>query len=260
MIRLPCRLTDRSVVAVSGPEASAFLQGLVTNDITQLSPARPLYAALLSPRGKVLFEFLLFAADGTILIDCHKDAQTPLIKRLSMYKLRAKVEIAARDDLVIAADTGPADPRHPELGQRTVLAATAETNDGTDAYHDWRWGLGVPEAADFGSEKVFAMDGGLDELHAISFTKGCYVGQELTARMKHRGTDRKRLLPVSSPHTPLVTGAAVTADGVELGTVMSSYGDSGFALIRLDRLAQATAPLQIGDAAVSVSQPEWLFT
>lgn len=260
MIRKPCILIDRTVIAVSGPEAHTFLQGLITNDITELTPQHALYAALLSPQGKILFDFLLFADGETVLIDCHKDVRDALIKRLSMYKLRSKIEIAARDDRIVIADEGPYDPRLATLGQRAIVATGIETVDATDAYHDWRWGLGVPEAADFGSEKIFAMDGGLDELHAISFTKGCYVGQELTARMKHRGTDRKRLLPVNAPDAELATGAPVTAGDIELGTMMSSYGDAGYALIRLDRLAEATAPISVGGAEVSIIKPDWLFT
>ena len=263
MIRKPCLLTDRAVIAVTGADAKSFLQGLVTNDLTMLTPEQPLYAAHLSPQGKILFEFLMFADGETVLIDCLKEARAALLRRLSMYKLRAKLEIAARDDLIVVADEGPKDPRLAQLGQRAILPATTETTDGTDAYHDWRWGLGVPEGGDFGSDysagRIFALDGDLDELHAISFTKGCYVGQELTARMKHRGTDRKRLLPVTSPLADLAAGAAVMAGDVELGTMMSAYGDAGFALIRLDRLAGA-ASLTVSGVEVSITKPDWLFT
>jgi folate-binding protein YgfZ len=258
LIRKPCQLSDRAVIAVSGPEAINFLQGLVTNDVTKLT--QPLYAAMLSPQGKILFDFLMSAQGETVLIDVQKDQRAALAKRLSMYKLRAKVEIATRDDLIVIADEGPADPRLATLGQRSIVPAGIETVDGTSAYHEWRFGLGVPEAADFGSEKVFAMDGGLDELNAISFTKGCYVGQELTARMKHRGTDRKRILPFNGPEIELETGAAIVSGGVEIGTVMTSYGDAGFALIRLDRLAEASEPLTVADAAITITKPEWLFT
>jgi folate-binding protein YgfZ len=258
VIRKPCLLGDRAVIGVAGPEAEGFLQGLVTNDITALSPERPLYAALLSPQGKILFDFFLFAEDGTLLIDVHRDQRPSLIKRLTMYKLRAKVEIAARDDRIVVADDGPPDPRLTVMGRRGIVAAGTPTENGTDAYHDWRFAQGVPEAADFGSEQVFAMDGGLDELHAISFTKGCYVGQELTARMKHRGTDRKRLLPVQSSATDLAAGSPVTAGGIELGTLLSSYGDAGFALIRLDRLAEAQEPAAVAGHPISVHKPDWL--
>lgn len=259
MIRKPCHLSDRAVIAVSGPEATSFLQGLATNDVAKLTPGEPLYAALLSPQGKILFDFLLFAENDTILIDVQKEKRPGLVQRLTMYKLRAKVEIAPRNDRIVIADEGPDDPRLKTLGQRSIVTADTETVDGTDAYHDWRFSLGVPEAADFGSEKVFAMDGGLDELHAISFTKGCYVGQELTARMKHRGTDRKRLLPFHAKGA-VEAGAAVTSGGIEIGTVMTSYDDAGFALVRLDRLADASGTITAAAAELTISKPEWLFT
>jgi tRNA-modifying protein YgfZ len=259
LIRKPCHLSDRAVIGVSGPEAFGFLQGVVTNDVTKLTQ-QPLYAALLSPQGKILFDFILHAHNDTILIDVQKDQRAPLAKRLSMYKLRAQVEIASRDDLIVIADEGPDDPRLAALGQRSIAASGAETVDGAGAYHEWRFGLGVPEAADFGSEKLFAMDGGLDELHAISFTKGCYVGQELTARMKHRGTDRKRLVPFSAPEAELEIGAAIIAGDIEIGSVMASYGDAGFALVRLDRLAEAPGPLRVAGAEISIIKPDWLFT
>lgn len=259
MIRKPCHLSDRAVIAVSGPQARPFLQGLVTNDVENLTPGQPLYAALLSAQGKILFDFLLFAEGDDVLIDVQMQQRPGLVQRLTLYKLRAQVTIEPRNDRIVIADEGPDDPRLAVLGQRSIVAADVETVDGADAYHDWRWTHGVPEAADFGSEKVFAMDGGLDELHAISFTKGCYVGQELTARMKHRGTDRKRLLPFSAPESEITAGAALTAGGIEIGSVMSSYGDAGFALVRLDRLAETTGPITAAGAEVSIVKPEWLF-
>lgn len=259
-IRKPCILNDRAVIAVTGPDARSFLQGLITNDIAKLTPASPLYAALLSPQGKILFDFLLFAEGDDVLIDCHKDSRDALIKRLSLYKLRAKVAVAARDDRIVVVDCGPPDPRLSALGQRSIVSAATETTDGTDAYHDWRWDHGVPEAFDFGSEKIFAMDAGLDELKAISFTKGCYVGQELTARMKHRGTDRKRLLPISGGQHLPAAGTALTAGGSEVGTIMSSYDGYGFALIRLDRLQSASDGVMAGEKDVTIHKPDWLFT
>lgn len=253
---IPARLTDRAVLAVSGPEAGDFLQDLITNDLAKLAPDAPLYAALLSPQGKILFDFLLFAGNGAILLDCHQSAREGLSKRLSLYKLRARIAIAPRDDLAVVA-AGPPDPRLAALGGRAVVPA-ADQPDGTAAYHRRRFDLGVPEAGDFGSETVFAMDGGLDELHALSFSKGCYVGQELTARMKHRGSDRKRVLPVTA-HAPLVAGAEVAAGTTAIGTLMSAEGSRGFALIRLDRLTDAASPLTVGGAPVSVITPAWLF-
>jgi hypothetical protein len=261
-------LTDRAVIAVSGPEARAFLQGLITNDAEKAAPGRALYAALLTPQGKILFDFLIVESDGTLLLDCRRDARQTLIKRLLMYKLRAKVEIKARDDLAVFAGLGGeaipagfADPRLPALGTRAIAAKSEiVAHAGPDEYHAMRLGLCVPEGNDFGSDKMFALDADLDELHAVSFDKGCYVGQELTARMKHRGTARKRLLPVvACDRSPLAHDIPVTANGQEIGAVASVYGARGFAVIRLDRLAETAGPYQAGGATVNVVKPAWLF-
>jgi tRNA-modifying protein YgfZ len=259
---MPFELTDRAVVALSGPEARSFLQGLVTNDIAKVTPEHPIYAALLTPQGKILFDFLVSEADDVLLIDCCRVAREALVKRLTMYKLRAKVEIAARDDLaVFTRPEDPPDPRLALLGRRGI-GPRVPAEAGDDAYRSLRLGLGVPEGEDFGSDRMFAMDAGLDELHGISFSKGCYVGQELTARMKHRGKDRKRLLPiVTADGGPLpARGAVVTGGSAELGTIMSAYGTRGFALMRLDRLETMMEPLKAGDVTVTVTKPEWLFT
>lgn len=256
---MPFHLSDRAVIALSGPEAHPFLQGLVTNDVTTVTPDRPAYAALLTAQGKVLFDFLVHADGESLLIDCRKASREALIKRLSMYKLRAKLDIAARDDLAIVLE-GPADPRLAALGGRGIVPA-GDGQTGDDAYLEHRLALGVPEGEDFGSDRMFAMDAGLDELHAISFTKGCYVGQELTARMKHRGKDRKRLLPVATTDgSPLAKDTPIAMGDGEIGAVTSSYGTRGFALIRLDRMAELGGPFTASGSPVTITKPDWLFT
>ena len=254
------QLTDRAVIALTGPEAKPFLQGLVTNDVSAVAPGHPAYAALLTPQGKILFDFILSEDDGAVLVDCRKAAREALAKRLAMYKLRAKVEIAHRDDLMVAVE-GPADPRLPGLGGRSIVPA-APAQSGDDSYCARRLQLGVPEGEDFGSDRMFALDADLDELHAVSFGKGCYVGQELTARMKHRGKDRKRLLPVATADgNPLpARDVPVTGGGVEIGTIMSTYGARGFVLVRLDRLETAGTPLEAAGIPITIAKPDWLFT
>lgn len=253
-------LTDRAVLAISGPEARSFLQGLITNDIGRLAPDTPLYAALLTPQGKVLFDFLLSESDGILFVDCASASGDTLLRRLSMYRLRAKVEIARRTDLaVLWGAYGPADPRVSALGPRRIGAA--EGADCTAEYSVHRLTLGVPEGADLGSDKMFALDAGLEELNGVSFTKGCYVGQELTARMKHRGTARKRLLPITSNDgAPLPSaGTEVRAGLTALGEITSTYDARGFALIRLDRWEESgEAQPQAGEQPVQLRKPEWL--
>lgn len=262
-------LEDRAIIAVSGQEARGFLQGLITNDIEKVTPANALYAVLLTPQGKILFDFLLAEGDGALLIDCAAASRDALVKRLTMYRLRAKVTIEPRDQLeVLVGLTGrPAlrgntfdDPRHPALGTRSIGARAEMPSDvGTSAqYHNHRLELGIPEGSDFGSDRMFALDGNLDELHAVSFEKGCYVGQELTARMKHRGTARKRLLPISG--TALPASGTLKAGGRDIGEMVSAYGTRGFASVRLDRLEEAGADaIEVDGIVINLIKPAWLF-
>jgi len=271
----PCRLDDRAVISLSGPEARAFLQNLVSNDVEKLAPGRGLYAALLSPQGKIGFDFFLVEGDGAILLDVTAAARDALLKKLKLYRLRAKVEIEARDEHAVYAalrthhpPTRPtpysaravtfADPRLAELPARSI-GAQAEMPvglPGAAAYHELRLELGVPEGGDFGFEKIFALDGGLDELHAISFEKGCYVGQELTARMKHRATSRKRpVLAVADGALP-PPGTAVT-QGSEIGEIIAAHGERGFASVRLDKWDEARGA-RVADVEVTLTKPDWL--
>jgi tRNA-modifying protein YgfZ len=262
-------LQDRAVIAVAGADARPFLQGLITNDVERLAPGKGLYAALLTPQGKILFDFFLAEGDGAILLDCAAAARDALLKRLTLYKLRSKVVLEPRDQLAVlalwdgAAPAGAiayADPRVAALGARAFIAQGEMPANVADAsaYHAHRLALGVPESADFGSDRMFALDADLDELHAVDFAKGCYVGQELTARMKHRGTARKRLLAFAAPSA--VAGAAVKAAGKDIGEIANAYPARGFALIRLDRLDEAGGAAVTADGiALDLIKPSWLF-
>ncbi len=187
-----------------------------------------------------------------------------------MYKLRAKVVIEPRDQLAALAEWNGdharyaiayPDPRLPALGVRAIIAKGEMRTDVLTAarYHAHRLALGVPEGVDFGSDKMFALDADFDELHGVDFGKGCYIGQELTARMKHRGTARKRLVPVTGA-TALPAAAPVKAGERDVGEIASVYGQTGFALVRLDRLDEPVPrPLTAGDSiAVELSKPSWL--
>lgn len=264
----PAHLTDRAVIAVAGPEARDFLQGLITNDIARLRPGAAIYSALLSPQGKILFDFFITEGEGALLLDCAAAAQEALFKKLRLYRLRAKVELEIRGQLGVYAGLAGAaaaravsfaDPRHPALPARGIgaLAEMPKGLAGPDAYHAVRLAQGVPEGADFGVEKIFALDGGLDELHAVSFEKGCYVGQELTARMKHRATARKRPHVVTADGTVPSPGTPVIANGLEAGEIMASYGTQGFALVRLDRI-EGAQDFRADNIPVALTRPAWL--
>ncbi|MBS0274025.1 MAG: folate-binding protein YgfZ [Proteobacteria bacterium] len=258
-------LKDRAIIALSGADTRTFLQGLITNDVDAVASGKPVYAALLTPQGKILFDFLIVDdGSGNLLLDCLAPGRDALIKRLTLYRLRAKVEIKPRDDLAAFASWDGTllpgitfdDPRLLALGRRSI----APMAGGSDGYLAHRLALGVPEGSDFGSDKTFALDAGLEELHGVAFGKGCYVGQELTARMKHRGTARKRILPVeSTDKSALIQGADLRADGHSIGEIASVYGSKGFTLVRLDRLEDAgAAPLDAAGIAVRMTKPDWL--
>ena len=273
----PAFLDDRAVIAISGPDARDFLQGLVTNDVVGgLAPNVGLYTALLSPQGKILFDFLVTEGEGALLLDVAQTSLDALLKKLKMYKLRARIEIEARPQLGVYvglrghpdnrltpyADRAVsfADPRLAALGVRSIgaKAEMPENLAGPHDYHARRIELGVPEAGDFGFEKVFALDAGLEELNGVSFTKGCYVGQELTSRMKHRATARKRILAVTADAPLPDSGTPVTRGGAEIGELMSNHGWTGFALVRMDRLEQTQGRIMAGEIVVALKRPAWL--
>jgi folate-binding protein YgfZ len=264
-------LDDRAVLMVSGPEATVFLQGLITNDVGGLTEGKAMYAAFLTPQGKILFDFLVLLREGAFLLDCRADLADALAKRLLMHRLRSKVAIERRNDLIVIAGWNTArpasgsiaDPRLNGLGWRAIMPSDAlpKDADAPTAYLEHRLDCGVPDGTDFGQDRIFALDADLDELHGVSFEKGCYVGQELTARMKHRGTARKRVMPLETVDgsTLAPPDAPIASRAGEVGMLISTYGSRGFALLRLDRLADANpSELNVAGTLVRVTRPAWL--
>jgi folate-binding protein YgfZ len=291
----------RAVIAVAGEDRQAFLQGLVSNDTTKVSASRAIYATLLTAQGRFLFDLFIVERDSRYLLDCAGPRRAELIKRLSMYRLRSKVTIAdgdadwcvallfgegaavavglngqVGDDAGIVSPFGGGvamiDPRLPDLGVRLYLPrATAQaTLDGLKAendsdgaaYHRLRIGLGVPEAAlDLTPEKSILLENGFDELNAIDWEKGCYMGQELTARTRYRGLVRKRLLPVRIEGAPPAPGTPLMLGDQELAEMRSASADGtiGLAMVRLEALAKDPAPtFRAGDAKLSPDIPGWM--
>ena len=193
------RLFDRHIIRLSPTEAGEdvrqFLQGLVTQDT---AADMPLWAGLLSPQGKALFDFLLWADTDDVLIDCEGAQTDALIRRLSMYRLRRKIAIAVDSETAVYwSAEGSIDPRHVELGERWLGAPSADDGDVSAAYRAHRLGLGIPEGlAELGSEQTLWLEANAAELNGVSFTKGCYVGQENTARMNWRQKVNRRLVVV----------------------------------------------------------------
>ena len=254
------RLADRAVLAVSGPEAGHFLHNLLTADVEHLADGEARYAALLSPQGKILFDMLVLRKGDDFLIDCAAGQREALAKRLSLYKLRAKVEIAPRDDLAVSVSPEEIrgaypDPRTPDIGWRMIGAGPATLAEGYDAA---RIALGLADSeADLGSGEFFPHEANLDQLGGVNFRKGCYVGQEVVSRMEHRGTARSRILPVHLAGNAPTKGTEIRAGEKQVGTLLSGLGDKALALIRLDRLAEAQASLEAGGIALRVLKPGW---
>jgi folate-binding protein YgfZ len=189
-------LVDRSLLRLSGDDVRSFLQGLVTNDLAALAPGRPLWAALLSPQGKVLFDFILWADGEDVLIDCEREAAGDLAKRLTLYRLRRPIKIGVEESLAVhwsPHGEGPHDPRLAALGSRWIAPADAPAS----GWPEHRLRLGVVEGrAEIGSDKTLWLECNAIELNGVSFTKGCYVGQENTARMNYRNKVNRRLVVV----------------------------------------------------------------
>ncbi|MCB5175254.1 CAF17-like 4Fe-4S cluster assembly/insertion protein YgfZ [Microvirga lenta] len=274
-------LADRGVVRVSGADAKTFLDGLVTCDLDRVSPEAARLGALLTPQGKILFDFIVFQApdaiEGGYYLDVLKVHAPDLAKRLGFYKLRAKVTI---QDLsgslaVVAGWDAPRpedeaglvaeDPRLPALGWRAIVAAedAAEfAQDPAERYHAHRIALGVPEGGrDFLFGDAFPHEALMDQLHGVDFDKGCYVGQEVVSRMQHRGTARTRIVPaIYEGGFAADLGVEVTAGEKSLGKTGTGAEGRGLLMIRLDRAADALAAgetIRAGGIPVELRKPEW---
>lgn len=274
-------LKCRGLVSVSGPDAQSLLDGLLTSDIPGPAPGTACYSALLTPQGKLLFAFLAVRGQGegdTILLDVDRAAADDLVKRLMFYRLRAKAEIALREDLSVIAcwntDTPPAaalsfrDPRLAALGYRAIVdgsevdaVLSPYTTVSEADYEAHRVELGVAEfGRDFGSGDVFAHEACLDQFGGVDFDKGCYVGQEVVSRMHHRGTARSRFVPVAIAGEAPPPDTAIEAGGRQIGTMGSASGTHGIAKLRLDRMQQALAAgtqITAGAATLQPLRPDW---
>jgi folate-binding protein YgfZ len=279
----------RGVLRLSGPARVEFLQGLVSNDVATVSPEHGVWAALLTPQGKYLHDFFVTASGDALLIDAEGERIGDLRKRLLIYRLRSKIEIEDvtdamevwqvwGDDSASAIGLGGAgsavdvgggtmlvDPRQADLGVRATLpcgigsglfeAKGFVQGDFTE-WDQQRVTLGIPDGSrDMVIEKSLLLENGFDELHGVSFTKGCYVGQEITARTKHRGLVKKRLLPVRLEGPVPVPGTIVSrSDGTEAGEIRSVTGAMALALLRLEALG---GPLTAGQSALTPEIPKW---
>ena len=207
------QLHGRAVISISGVAPEAFLQGLLTADMQALAPDRSVYGALLTAQGKMLFDVFVHRHDGGIVIDCAANQRGELIAKLKFYRLRAKLDIVVRDDLAVRVGAAgmPADPRLAEMGRRFIAPAGAAASD-IAAYHARRIALGLADSeADLGSGEFYPHEANLDQFDGVSFSKGCYVGQEVVSRMEHRGSARSRILPVACAGAAAPKGTEIVA-------------------------------------------------
>lgn len=285
-------LTDRGIISVTGPDSQDFLQGLISNDITQVSSDKAIYAALLTPQGKYLFDFFISQSGEKLLIECEKNRLKDLMKRLRMYKLRANADLLDEteaysifaiwgDDAAqamgvnnecgsareISGGTQFIDPRLETAGIRAVLpieaaeaqfqsiAATAATPSDYDLH---RLKLGLPDASrDLIIDKSILIESGFDELNGVDWNKGCYMGQELTARTKYRGLVKKRLISVIIEGVAPEPGTPVMVGDKNVGEMRSSNGGYGIALLRLDQLENQAAEYICDQAILRPNKPKW---
>jgi folate-binding protein YgfZ len=264
-------LPDRALLRISGPDAAGFLNPLVSSDVAPVGKAA--YAALLTPQGKFLHDFLIYTqSPETLLVDVVAERRADLKRRLTLYRLRAKVELTELEGWQGYALFGSGqtpqlsdgavlftDPRLPALGWRLWLPADVApplTITSAEAYEAHRIALGVPDGArDIEVDKGLLLENHFEALNGVDFKKGCYIGQELTARTKYRGLLKKQLYRVEAAQPLPAPGTPITANGQEVGQLRSSSGSIGLALLRLD--AVSSQELDAAGVALTAARPDY---
>ncbi|CAN7531847.1 folate-binding protein YgfZ [Phyllobacterium sp. LjRoot231] len=270
-------LSRRAILNVTGEDAEDFLQNLITTDLDTLEPGDLKPGALLNPQGKILFEFLVSRSRDGLRLDTLQTSADDLLKRLTLYKLRAKVQIAVDSESLAQVswenETGASetdstvrDRRFPdEINVRRYYGSVPSADQDETAWIALRIAHGVAEAPmDYALGDAFPHDVNLDQTGGVSFRKGCFVGQEVVSRMQHRGTARRRILIVTGASDLPETGTSITTNGREIGTLGSVAGSSGLALVRIDRVKDAMdsgIPILAGDIPIHLAiPPEHRFT
>jgi hypothetical protein len=255
-------LKSRALIALSGPDWRSFLQGLITQDVETLQAGEARFGALLTPQGRLLYDLFVVGREDGAWLDVEAQHREAIVQRLSMYRLRAKVDIAADETPASAAwggrpeaDCAVADPRLPQLGWR-IYGAIEPTVD-ESVREAQKLALGVPGPADWGCDKTYPIEANFDLLNGIDFKKGCFVGQETTSRMKRRGQVKSRMLPLRFEGPAPAAGAEVLASELRAGVVTSAGEGGAIALMRLDRADGAS--LTVEGRPVRLERPRWFL-
>ncbi len=254
------RLDSRALIAVTGDDARPFLHNLLTQDVETLTPGQVRFGALLSPPGRLLFDLFLVGVDDGVLLDVAADRRDALLQRLALYRLRARVEIAADDRPVFASWPAAAqgfvpDPRTPLMGGR-AYGGDVQTDGAEADYVAHRLDVGIPDpAVDGQHDRLFPIDADFDLLNGIDFHKGCFVGQETTSRMKRRGSIRNRMLPVAFDGPPPPFGAEIQIDGRRVGDLLSGIDGRAMAVLRIDRLE---GDMTVDGRPIRLRRPAWM--
>ena len=256
------KLASRALIAVGNEGWRDFLQGLLTQDVETLSPGEMRFAALLTPQGRLLYDLFIVGREDGCWLDCAAERRAALLQRLAIYRLRAKVTLAADDAPVFAAwgdrpegEGWLPDPRLPALGWRGYGVAGATAGPEAD-YDRHRISLGVPGPADWGEDASYPLEADFDLLNGVDFQKGCFVGQETTSRMKRRGSIKSRMLPLEFDGAAPPEGAEILAGTLRAGEVCSGVDGRAMALVRLDRIEGAA--LTVDGRACRCSGLDWL--
>ena len=255
------RLPSRALIRVAGADARGFLHNLLTQDVETLVDGEVRFGAMLSPPGRLLFDLFIWGQNDGVVLDVAADRRDGLMQRLTMYKLRAQVELTPLEQPVFASwpEVAPGfgvDPRVAAMGGRAIAGDPA-TNADEDDFDVHRLSVGVPDPArDMAVDRTYPIEANFDLLNGIDFQKGCFVGQETTSRMKRRGDIKKRMLPVTFEGPAPEVGAEVLNGELRAGEMMTGRDGAGMALLRLDRL---DGTLTVDGRAVGVLQPDWMI-
>ncbi|MFT7087343.1 MAG: folate-binding protein YgfZ [Rickettsiales bacterium] len=259
MNKTPIILQNRAIISVSGEDQKTFLQGLITNDINKVSENQAIYAFMLSPQGRFLYDFFIIQKDDELLLDCSRERIDEIVKKLSFFKFRSKVEIKKAENFLVEVGLNKedfvdqniifADPRSEEMGYRSFVNDSVNSSDNCDEYNFRRINLKLSDDSDLTFDKSFPLEFGFDNFGAVDYKKGCYVGQETTARMHYKGTIRKKIFLVSIDFKEIEKGTEIRFGEKKVGEVLSSilHKNQLFSLILIKNLDNEGKEIKFSD-------------